>query len=273
MDYIDPVYEGPADPVVLRAGHRWLMYYTSRRANVDGLEGVSWVHGTPIGMAESTDGVHWAYTGDAKIGLAGEDLTFWAPEVLVHDGVGHMFLTVVPGVFPDWEHERSIVHLTSTDLCTWSDPRPLSLASDRVIDACVVRLPDGIWRLWYNEERSGKHTNFADSLDLHAWTDRGVAIDDQPGEGPNVFWWQGSYWLITDVWDGLAVYRSGDALAWTRQPGTILADNPKGHHADVVVDGDNAYVYYFVHADGPRRSSVRRAELALVDGLLTVPAR
>jgi beta-xylosidase len=273
VDYIDPVYEGPADPTVLRVDDRWLMYHTSRRANVDGLEGVSWVHGTPIGVAASTDGVHWTYTGDAKIGIEGEDLTFWAPEVLVHDGVGHMFLTVVPGIFADWGHERSIVHLTSTDLCTWSDPRPLALASDRVIDACVARLSDGTWRLWYNEERSGKHTHYADSPDLYAWTDRGVATDDQPGEGPNVFCWQGSYWLLTDVWDGLAVYCSGDALTWTRQPGTILADHPKGHHADVVVDGDNAYIYYFVHPDGPRRSGVRRAELAVVDGLLTVPAR
>jgi hypothetical protein len=273
VEYIDPVYEGPTDPTVLRVDDRWLMYYTSRRANVEGLEGVSWVHGTPIGMAESPDGLHWTYAGDAKIEPGGDGLTFWAPEVLVHNGVGHMFLTVVPGIFTDWDHERSIVHLTSSDLRVWSDPQTLPLATDRVIDACVQQLPDGTWRLWYNEERFGKNTHYADSPDLYAWTDRGVATDDQAGEGPNVFWWHDSYWLVTDVWDGLAVYRSDDADTWTRQPGTILAADQKGHHADVVVDGERAYIYYFVHPGGRRRSIVCRAELAVIDGLLTVPAR
>jgi len=35
---------------------KWWMYYTDRRANVPGLSGVTWVHGTPIGIAESADG-------------------------------------------------------------------------------------------------------------------------------------------------------------------------------------------------------------------------
>ena len=32
------------------------MLYTNRRANVPGLRGVAWVHGTRIGIAESEDG-------------------------------------------------------------------------------------------------------------------------------------------------------------------------------------------------------------------------
>jgi hypothetical protein len=42
----------------------------------------------------------------------------------------------------------------------------LKLASDRVIDACVFGLPDGTWRMWYNNERGGKSIYFADSADL-----------------------------------------------------------------------------------------------------------
>src|ERR1051326_8522433 len=54
----DPVYDGAADPSIIydRAGKKWLMFYTNRRANVPDLTAVTWVHGTPIGIAESLDG-------------------------------------------------------------------------------------------------------------------------------------------------------------------------------------------------------------------------
>jgi len=32
------------------------MFYTNRRSNAPGLDGVKWVHGTRIGIAESSDG-------------------------------------------------------------------------------------------------------------------------------------------------------------------------------------------------------------------------
>src|ERR1700761_4499548 len=61
--YRDPIYDGAADPTLIwdRAGHRWVMFYTNRRANAQNLPGgVAWVHGTRIGMAASTDGgVTW----------------------------------------------------------------------------------------------------------------------------------------------------------------------------------------------------------------------
>lgn len=54
----DPVHDGAADPVLVYNRDRgsWFMFYTNRRANVEGLSGVTWVHGTEIGIAESTDG-------------------------------------------------------------------------------------------------------------------------------------------------------------------------------------------------------------------------
>ncbi len=289
----DPVYDGAADPVVVynRECGRWWMFYTNRRANKAGLQGVSWVHGTRIGIAESADGgARWEYLGEADIELppdqGGADATHWAPDVVRgDDGTYHMFLTVVPGVFTDWKHPRRIVHLTSTDLRSWRKAEPIALAGDKVIDASLARLPDGSWRMWYDNELDHKYIYYADSPDLKHWTDRGLALA-QRGEGPKVFQWRGQWWLIEDLWHGLGVFRSPDAQHWTRQPGTLLEhagqgadDGVMGGHPDVVVNGDRAYLFYFTHPgrsgadarkDGPdqRRSSIQVTELTVVDGWL-----
>ncbi len=273
----DPVYDGAADPVLVwdRAERKWLMFYTNRRANVPNTPGVSWVHGTPIGIAESADGgAIWKYRGTAKIDYGQPDYTFWAPEVVYREGVYHMFLAVVPGTFTDWNHPRDIVHLTSLDLTHWKYQSTLKLASDRVIDPCVLQLPNGTWRMWYNNERDHKSTYYADSPDLSTWQDGGKVVSDKSGEGPVAFRWKGSYWLIVDLWQGLAVYRSDDALHWTRQAENLLAgagrgtdDGAKGDHADVVVSGDRAFLFYFTQFG--RRSSIQVVEMTLKNGVIT----
>lgn len=336
----DPVFDGAADPVVVWNPHvrAWWMFYTNRRANVAGLSGVSWVHGTPIGIAESRDGgTTWTYVGTAEIELpaeiAGTEPTFWAPEVIpaaqaachvlrdtpasaAHEDVPehcyvirknasgtdaarsesivrthHLFLTVVPGVFENWNHPRRIVHLTSTDLRKWTYRSTLALSSDRVIDAGVHRLPDGTWRLWYNDERDHKSIYHADSPDLFTWTDRGKCrgVGERPGEGPVVFHWRGFYWMLVDVWRGLGVYRSDDLENWTAQPDNLLAqpgrgadDGVFGGHPGVVVNGDRAWVFYFTHpgrtlealaakldTSEQRRSSIQVVELREHDGVLS----
>jgi hypothetical protein len=193
---------------------------------------------------------------------------------------------VVPGVFTDWKHPRHMVHLTSSDMRTWRKPELVKLASERVIDACVSRMPGGGWRMWYNNETDKKAIYYADSKDLATWTDRGRAVGDQGGEGPKVFQWRGSWWMITDVWQGLGVYRSDDAVNWKRQPDNLLQgagqgadDQVMGGHADVVVADGRAYLFYFTHPgrrgvdarlDGPeqRRSSIQVVELAESNGVL-----
>jgi beta-xylosidase len=289
----DQIFDGAADPVVIWNPRvkRWWMFYTNRRANVPNLNGVAWVHGTPIGIAESADnGATWKYVGTADIKGASDssEPTYWAPDVVFDGQTFHMFLTVVPGVFTDWNHPRSIVHLKSKDLRHWSEPQTLTLASDRVIDAAVTKLADGTWRLWYNNERDRKSIYFADSKDLSTWSDKGKAVGDQGGEGPKVFRWKGHYWMITDVWRGLAVYRSEDALTWTRQAGGNLLETPgsgaddevKGGHADVVVSEDRVFLFYFTHPgrrgvdekkDGTeqRRSSIQVVEITYIDGRLS----
>lgn len=284
----DPVFDGAADPSIVysRAEKKWLMFYTNRRANVPGLPGVSWVHGTPIGVAESSDGADWKYRGTVAFpadipGAAGATPTFWAPAVRERAGVYHMFVTVVPGVFTDWQHPRSIVHLTSPDLKRWRYEGTLPLASDKVIDPCVLPLPDGTWRLWYNNERAGKSICFADSPDLHRWTDRGAArLPGNRGEAPLAFVWQGHTWLVIDLLgnSGLGVFRSDDGLTWERQPARLLDrpgtgpdDQNGGHHPEVIVSGERAFLFYFVHPGQPdlKRSSIQVVELHYADGWLT----
>lgn len=297
--YRDPVFDGAADPVVIWNPHAksWWMFYTNRRANVPGLSGVAWVHGTPVGIAESVDGgTTWRPAGEAVIEvpveIGGKEPTFWAPDVITApDGTHHMFLTVVPGVFENWAHPRTLVHLTSADLRTWRNAQPLKLASDRVIDACVLPLPGGGWRMWYNNERDGKSIYYADSADLATWTDKGKAegVGERPGEGPYVFAWKGAHWMLVDLWKGLGVYRSDDLLAWTAQPEVILGvpgrgpdDGVNGGHAGVVVSGGRAFCFYFTHPGRAgtikpedsaslelRRSSIQVVELFEKNGLLT----
>jgi hypothetical protein len=291
----DPVFDGAADPVVIwnPAVEKWWMFYTNRRANAPGLSGVAWVHGTSIGIAESEDcGATWSYVGTAEItlpeGVAGDEPAHWAPDVVRgDDGRFHMFLTVVPGVFEDWGHPRTIVHLRSDDLRSWGEGEALKLASDRCIDAGVMKMPDGEWRMWYNNERDSKSIYLAKSPDLNVWTDVGKVVGDRGCEAPKVFRWRDMYWLVVDSWDGLGVYRSADGDRWERQrdnllqrPGTGEEDATVGHHCDIVLSGGRAYIFYFTHpgrregarGDGTeqRRSTIQVAELGLSDdGWLT----
>ena len=286
----DPVYDGAADPVLCwnRAEKKWFMFYTNRRANVSNTKGVSWVHGTKIGIAESSDGgATWKYRGTANIGYGQGEYSYWAPEVIEHGGIYHMYLTFVPGMHADWSGTRDIIHLTSKGLLNWKFESVLKLSSNRVIDACVMRLPDGTWRMWYNNEVDGKSIYYADSPDLYKWDDKGKAIGERPGEGPKVFHWKGCYWMVVDVWKGLGIYKSQDCLKWTRQeknlleePGQGPDDQVKGGHPDVVVSGDRAYLFYFTHpgrqssnnkgsASELRRSSIQVVELESKDDWLS----
>ena len=284
----DPIYDGAADPVVIwnQQEKNWFMLYTNRRANIEDPDGVKWVHGTRIGIAESNDGgATWQYRDTCNIDYhPDKEYTFWAPEVIEHDGLYHMYLSYVPGIFSDWKHPRWIVHLTSKNLIDWKFESKLDLASEKVIDACVAQLPDGTWRMWYNNEADKKSMYYADSPDLYNWNDKGKAHGSFRGEGPKVFHWKNSWWMIADVWKGLGVYHSDDLINWTLQPGNILEqpgtgndDKVKGGHADVVVQGNKAYIFYFTHPGRrpeipdsemveKRRSSIQVTELFLKDG-------
>lgn len=286
----DPIHDGAADASTVYdpATAQWRMFYTNRRANLAlaDPDDVSWVHGTHIGAATSRDGMRWTYDGPAALPAECTGPTLWAPEVQRFGDDWHMWLTVVPGIFADWNAPRFIVHLTSTDGKQWACADRLDLGSDRVIDASVAALPQGGYRLWFNDERQGKSVRYADSPNLRDWTVRGTVIDT-PGEGPKAFAWRGNWWLLSDAWRGLLVMRSPDAAAWVRQPGYLLGDagtrptdRAKGQHPDVIVIGDRAFVIYFVQQSGEdeikldprwgRRSVLQIAELHEAGGVLSV---
>ena len=64
-----------------------------------------------------------------------------------------MYVSVIRGVPTRWAgHARVIRHYTSHDLFSWTYRSTVSLSSERVIDACVLRLPTGGYRMWYKDE-------------------------------------------------------------------------------------------------------------------------
>ena len=294
--YADPIQDGAADPAVIRneSTGEWWMFYTNRRARHPAADH-SWIHGSPIGTATSIDGVSWKYR-ETVAGLddpAHSGLnTHWAPEVIHAEGEYHMYLTYIRGAPPDWTqpHERRIVHLTSPDLVTWTRDKALNLNSTFVIDACVHRCPDGLYRLWYKDEADGSSTWVASSANLFDWTVEGKVLpgkpDGPPHEGPNVFELAGWHWLIVDEWHGQAVFRSKDAKSWERQgiiladPGSDPGDGKYARHADVVVRGNWAQLYYFTHPSWDerneqvpltpeaRRTVIHTARLWVEDGIL-----
>lgn len=288
--YRDPIYDGAADPVVIwnRQAKEWWMIYTNRRATEPG-SGVAWVHGTDLGVASSRDGGKtWVYRGT----LGGLDIewgrnTFWAPEIIWHDGLYHMYVSYIQGVPDRWAgHPRRILHYTSPDLINWTYQSKLNLSSDRVIDSCIYQLPDGRFRMWYKDEANGSHTYAAESDDLYEWRVIGPVLTHRSHEGANVFRFKGYYWMIVDEWQGQGVFRSDDLEHWERngvildQPGTREDDATFGLHADVVVQGEEAYIFYFTHPErigdwqsndsyATRRSSIQVARLDVQDGILT----
>ncbi|MBF4616364.1 hypothetical protein [Curtobacterium sp. VKM Ac-1376] len=266
------------------------MFYTQRRVT-DPREGVSWVHGTRIGIAVSGNaGMTWAYLGEAE-GLGHADDTLWAPEVLRTPNGYLMFLTVVDGRHPDWSGRAGIEVFESDNLRDWQFRERLELGSERVIDAAVARCADGRWRLWYKNERDDSTTWAAVSDDLRSWTVEGRVIGLPGHEGPNVFQLGQRYWMITDEWRGLGVHASPDGVIWVRQtegngvilahPGSQPSDAAAAHHADVVaLDNDRALIYYFTHpvesgtvlaadmAQADRRSWIHVALLTVQDEVL-----
>lgn len=288
--YDDPLYHGAADPVVVynKSQKIWYMLYTNRRATLNDSTGVKWVHGMPIGIAASKDGKKWEYIDTANIDYRPDSgYTFWAPDVIENNGLYHMYLTYVPGIFSDWQHPREIIHCTSKDLRNWKFESKLQLAAPKVIDAAVYKLNDTLWRMWYNNEKDHKSIYYADSKDLYHWTDKGQALNNR-GEGPKVFYWQSQYFMIVDIWKGMEVYTSPDLLHWTKQPDRILEapgtgkdDQAIGGHCDVVVNNNRAYIFYFTHpgrrkdAPAPRnsfddkRSVIQISELKYVNGQIT----
>ena len=251
----DPIYDCPTDPTVIWSEEEklWYLFYTQRRAG-DTAIGVSWVHGTKIGVAVSGDGSRWLYRGT----LVGLDIerghnTFWAPEIIRAEGAYHMYVSYITGIPTDWEYPRQMLHYVSANLWDWHFAGRIDLDSERVIDACVYEIAPHLYKMWYKDENRGSRTCAAVSENLYDWRVLGAEVCDCAQEGPNVFEFGGFRWMVSDYWNGLAVYRSEDFTNWHRcrdilqESGSRPMDVGVGHHADILVREDRAYIFYFCH--------------------------
>lgn len=283
--YRDPRFDGAADAMTVwdRGRKCWTMFYTQRRANLKHLPGVGYCYGCDVGMAVSIDGGrNWKYDGIAEgLETQGGRNTWWAPEVVFINGLYHMWVSRTEGIRTSWGGSPTLDHYTSKDLKHWSysDTPPFK----NVIDAAIFPLPAGGWRMFYKQNNK---TVMADSADLKTWEEKGIAAQDAGQEGPNVFRWKDRYWMIADVWHGQQIYQSEDLTTWKLQEGgTILGkpglrrdDGAFGRHADVIVQGDRAFILYFTHPGGDdhhdkatslKRTSVQVAELKWSNGIIT----
>ncbi len=285
----DPVHFAPADPMLLYndvTDELW-MFYTARRGDLE-CEQNEWYFGTQIGVAVSGDGgLTFNYKGELSLNFEEGLNTFWAPEIIKADNVYHMFVTYSSGVSKTWRKDYTTAHYVSRDLWNWDFVTMVDM-EDGVIDPAIIPYNGG-WRMWYkrcNDNRCGCY--YADSTDLIKWEEKGYAMHDYANEGPNVFYWKEKYWLIVDSWDGLSVYSSDDATDWKYEthilntPGTRAYDKNNGHHADIFVSGDRAFIVYFtlnfdrysgrIENDNitykEHRSYVQLAELLIEDGKL-----
>ena len=295
--YRDPVFDGPADPVIIwnRAEKNWWMLYSQRRANMEGAD-VAYCFGTAIGVAVSdNNGQEWVYKGALSLDFEAGHNTFWAPDVVYENGMYHMFVTYIKGVRNHWGGQARLVHYTSANLWDWKYTGDLKLTSDKIIDPSLIKMPNGVWKMMYKDEhnKAGGNMFMAESKDLLHWKTNGEPVF--PGsqqEGPKLFRFKNWYWLLTDEWAGMRVYRSKDMTTWEKQ-GVILDklsnrpdDTPSGAHGDVIVIDDKAYIFYFTHpgrkkhTESPldsngnvpyslRRSSIQVAELKEENGVLT----
>lgn len=262
----DPIYDGAADPVLVwnKEEKAWWLLYSARRANQP-TQDVAAYYGTRIGAASSSDhGQTWVFRGYLNLEFEKGWNTFWAPDVVYHDGRYHMFVVYIKGVRAHWGGDKHIVHFTSKNLWDWTCEGPLTLSSDHVIDATLFQLPNGKFRIWYKDETRGSITMTSESSDLKTWeTAKEPAVGGRAHEGPKVFRFKNYYWLLTDEWQGMRVYRSTDLERWEKGglilngPSNREDDKPSGAHGDVLVFGDKAYVFYFTHPGRKSHGEIR----------------
>ena len=285
----DPIWDGAADPAPVwnHQVNEWWVYYTQRRATLQPSKGVEFCHGSAIGIAASKDGRQWRYLGicqgDRGLGdPIASNCSWWAPGVLHHEGLYHMYVSWVDGIYTEWIGKRFIKHFTSADGKTWAYQSTLDLSSDRCIDAGVYRAADK-WCMLYKDEVHGSHSYLAQSDDLYRWKVVGPVVTDVSHEAPFVWQWHGAYWLVVDSWQrGIRVYRSQDGLTdWQytgsllREPGKRDKDDAQGGHPGIILLGDRAIILYHVHyppahpLHGTNRTVLQAAELEYHDGKIT----
>ncbi len=117
----DPVTDGAADPVLIynRQEKKWWMLYSQRRANVESPD-VAYCYGNDIGIASTDDnGQHWVYRGVLDLEFEKGRNTFWAPDIVYHNGEYHMFVVYIKGVRIHWGGKARLAHYVSKNMWDW----------------------------------------------------------------------------------------------------------------------------------------------------------
>ncbi len=299
--FTDPNYNGSCDPEVIWNEHtkEWWAFYTARRSTLK----VGTYVGTPLGVIASKDLREWRFLGYASIdGVAGKPdmpVTFWAPGIIRDGDTYHMFVTYKNNAEPPWGGDGEIRHYIApaSDLLNgWKLSTPPKFPQPDPIDATLIKVGTD-FRAYYRIGKDGG-IQWSTSKDLLTWTHQGKCAGDinappkQRGfnyqEGPFIFNFAGSYWMVTDPHKGLAIYQSADAITWKLQgrileePGTGTYDATLARHPSVAVIGDRAFLIYHVEPNRPyptpppekrtieqKKSYLQIAELKVVNDILT----
>lgn len=202
------------------------------------------------------------------------EVHLWAPHVIRHEGLYHMFVCAGDPV-----HSRYKIHLlTSPDLWQWTrhGENPMLVDGFDARDPCILRDGDR-WIMYYcatSRPEGGNHiVACVTSRDLVHWGDRRVVYTDEevgtyggPTESPFVVRRGGAYYLFIcnndrrAGYDATDVYLSRDPFHWNMadRVGTI-----KAHAAEVVRDEAGRW---FVSHCGWFRNGVWLAPLEWHDG-------
>lgn len=260
----DPIHDGMTDPTLVPGDDpgEWWCFFAHRRANtkVSVLPAIGRCHGTDVGVMQSRDdGRSWLYRGAVPLPVGPGQNTLWGPMAVRVDGEVHLFVTFIQGVpnDPTWglsSWPREIHHFVGSGLWTWRHVGRLELGTEHAVDACVERLPDRSWALWFKDEAVDGAIRRTTSADLRTW---GPPQDVLAGwhESPVVKRLGDYYWLLAETQEGLRAYRSGDAETWVAQGEFIAPSGSRPHDQGpprspdlVAVGSGHGYLFYYAQS-------------------------
>lgn len=284
--YADPYYCGSCDPEIIWNEYKneWMIFYTSRRPAT----GLSATCGNPIGVCTSKDLVKWEFKGyclfDGKGGKPDSEQTYWAPGIIVDGDKAHMFVTYKEDATPPWGTGGCIAHYIAPigDMISGWKRVDVSIGEDNCLDASVIKLSDGNFRMYYvgginNPGTKGRKTiRYAESKDLITWDIKGNVMGDVNNkkvhninyqEAVYVFKYKKMFYMLTDPHKGLSTYSSKDGITW-KYHGQIMKsgtskrtlDWSQARHPSVIVHKNIPYIFYHVEPFRPDNLSAPNLE-------------
>lgn len=284
--FADPYYCGSCDPEIVwnEYMNKWLIFYTGRRPAT----GVAATCGNPIGVCSSSDLITWEFEGyclfDGKGGKPDSEQTYWAPGVIIDGDTAHMFVTYKEDATPPWGTGGCIAHYVAPidNMIDGWRRVDVSIGEDNCLDASVIRLSDGNFRMYYvgginNPETKGRKTiRYAESKDLMNWNVMGDVkgdVNNRKVHGINyqeavyVFKYKKMYYMLTDPHKGLSTYSSIDGITW-KYHGQIMKsgtskrtlDWSQARHPSVIVHKNVPYIYYHVEPFRPDKVGAPKLE-------------